>query len=57
VAVFEVLDYHTEATFPHLDRVFATFKQGVESYRNRAWEEALICFERALQALAGKPSI
>ncbi|MCK5185914.1 MAG: adenylate/guanylate cyclase domain-containing protein, partial [Deltaproteobacteria bacterium] len=49
VAVFEVLDYHTEETFPHLAEVLSVFEQGVKNYQNRAWGQALNCFERALE--------
>ena len=49
VAVFEVLDYHTEETFPRLAEVLSAFEQGVKNYQNRAWGQALSCFERALE--------
>ena len=41
VAVHEVLDYHTDETFPHLMDVVNDFRDGVASYRRGAWDAAI----------------
>jgi adenylate cyclase len=53
VAVHEVLDYHTDATFPHLMDVVNDFREGVSSYRRGAWDVAIDSFRRCLQAHPG----
>ncbi len=50
VAVHEVLDYHTDETFPNLMDVVNDFRDGVTSYRSGAWEPAIASFERCLRA-------
>jgi adenylate cyclase len=50
VAVHEVLDYHTDETFPHLMDVVNDFRDGVGSYRRGAWDAAIDSFRRCLQA-------
>jgi adenylate cyclase len=49
VSVFEVLDYHTDTTFPNLMEVVSYFKEGVSSYRNCKWDKAIQAFNQALQ--------
>jgi adenylate cyclase len=53
VAVHEVLDYHTDETFPHLMDVVNDFREGVTSYRRGAWDAAIDSFRRCLQAHPG----
>jgi adenylate cyclase len=50
VAVHEVLDYHTSATFPNLSDCLHTFRDGIEHYRQGAWDRAIVCFTEALAA-------
>ena len=50
VAVFEVLDYHTESTFPHMNIVLSAFEHGLAHYRRREWTEGAKSFATALQA-------
>jgi len=50
VAVHEVLDHHTEATFPNLMDVVNDFRAGIGSYRNGDWDRAIASFERVLRA-------
>lgn len=50
VAVHEVLDYHTDDTFPNLMDVVNDFREGVGSYRRGAWDAAIGSFRRCLQA-------
>lgn len=50
VAVHEVLDYHTDETFPHLMDVVNDFRDGIDSYRRGAWDAAIASFQRCLRA-------
>ena len=50
VAIHEVLDYHTDATFPHLMDVVNDFRDGIGSYRRGAWDAAIASFQRCLDA-------
>lgn len=52
-AIFEVLDYHTEETFPNLRKCLESFKDGLASYRRQHWEEAEAAFAEALRCNAG----
>ena len=49
VAVFELLDYHTDDSFPNLMDVLNHFKDGIEKYRKRRFEPAIDAFRRALE--------
>ena len=49
VAVYEVLDYHTEKTFPELMKVLNCFQHGMEQYRSAKWDEAIEAFKEALK--------
>ncbi len=58
VAVVEVLDFHTEETFPHIVEVLGLFKDGLSKYRARRWEDATRLFREALELNpADKPSV
>jgi adenylate cyclase len=48
VAVFEILDYHTDETFPQLMDVLNHFRDGLEKYRKRQFGPAIDAFRRAL---------
>ncbi len=48
VAIYEVLDYHTEQTFPHIVEVLTLFKNGLSKYRKRDWQQAITLFNDAL---------
>ena len=50
VAIFEVLDHHTEATFPNLMDVVNHFKDGLTKYRKGNWDPAINAFREALVA-------
>ncbi|MEM7221863.1 MAG: adenylate/guanylate cyclase domain-containing protein [Pseudomonadota bacterium] len=50
VAVFEVLDYHTETSFPAMEEVIQAYREGLRHYRRRAWKEGASFFAEALQA-------
>ena len=50
VALHEILDYHTEESFPGLDIVLAAFEKGLALYRRREWRAAAEHFAAALEA-------
>jgi len=57
VGVYEILDYHTEQTFPNVMEALGCFKAGIESYRDRKWDDAVAAFEEVLAIRAeDKPS-
>jgi adenylate cyclase len=47
VRVYEVLDYHTDETFPELMEVTGYFQDGRKAYRNGDWCRALKSFREA----------
>jgi adenylate cyclase len=53
VGVYEILDYHTDETFPHLMDALNQFKFGLEEYRARRFEKAVGAFTEVLK-LHGK---
>jgi adenylate cyclase len=48
VALIEVLDYHSEETFPNLMEVLNTFRYGLKCYRERRWADGVRAFRDAL---------
>lgn len=49
VAVYEVLDFHDEESFPHIVEVSGLFKDAMAKYRHRAWDDAIRLFGEALK--------
>jgi len=49
VGVYEVLDYHTDDTFPNLMDVVNYFNEGIAYYRKRNFKRSIKQFEAALQ--------
>jgi adenylate cyclase len=49
VGVYEVLDYHTEESYPNLMEVVNHFRDGLTLYRRREWEKAISRFNEALR--------
>jgi adenylate cyclase len=49
VRVFELLDYHTEKTFPNLVDVINYFNEAVQEYRSGNWNKAISRFEQVLK--------
>ena len=49
VGVYEVLDYHTDETFPNLMEVVNYFKEGIGHYQRGTWEKAMKSFGEALR--------
>ncbi|MGZ5051263.1 MAG: GAF domain-containing protein [Methylobacter sp.] len=48
VAIYEILDYHTEQSFPNIVEVVTLFKNGLSMYRRRQWQQAINLFNEAL---------
>jgi len=48
VAIFEVMDYHTDETYPHLTDALRQFRSGLADYRQARWNEALTAFQEVL---------
>ncbi|MBI2311245.1 MAG: GAF domain-containing protein [Betaproteobacteria bacterium] len=48
VSIYEVLDYHTEETFPNIMEVLQQFKGGLAKYRQGKWDDAMKAFREAL---------
>jgi len=49
VGVCEVLDYHTDESYPNLMDVVNHFRDGLTLYRRREWEKAISRFNEALR--------
>jgi adenylate cyclase len=49
VAIYEVLDYHTEDSFPNLMEVMLYFKDGLGHYRHGNWQQGVAAFSEALK--------
>src|SRR5262249_51050033 len=47
VAIYEVLDYHTDETFPNLLEAVNYFKGGLTYYRKGEWDKAIRTFGEA----------
>ena len=57
VPIFEVLEHHTQSSFPNLDVVLPAFKEGLVNYRKQSWDRAAKFFSEALSACPGdRPS-
>jgi adenylate cyclase len=48
VAVYEVLDYHTEQSFPNMLEAVNYFKGGLAYYRKGQWDKAIETFRGAM---------
>jgi len=48
VAIFEVVDYHTDETFPNMMGVLQAFQYGLKSYRDAQFDQAQKAFEEGL---------
>src|SRR5262249_3612817 len=49
VRIYEVLDWHTDETFPEMVEVLNQFRNGIELYRAGQWDKALRAFQEALR--------
>ncbi len=48
-AIYEVLDYHTDETFPNLMDAVNQFKSALSCYRKGSWDKAAEGFRKALE--------
>jgi adenylate cyclase len=53
VEIYEVLDHHSEASFPNLMDTVNYFSEGLRYYRAGTWSKAIRMFEKALSHHAG----
>ncbi len=53
IMLHEILDHHTEASFPRLDEALAAFAEGRRLYRQRQWRQGA---ERFTEALGCNPN-
>ncbi len=49
VEVYEVLDFHSEETFPNLMEVVNNFKSARQHYNNGSWDKAIALFNECLK--------
>ena len=49
VSIYEVLDYHSDETFPNLMEEVNYFMEGLKQYREIRWEKAIKAFNEALK--------
>ena len=47
VSIYEILDYHTEETFPNLMEAVNNFKNALSLYRSAKWDPAIAAFSEA----------
>ena len=50
VGVYEVLDYHTDETYPNLMDNVNYFNEAVKQYRKGEWDKAVVKFREAINA-------
>ena len=48
IAIHEIMDYHTDETYPALADALGEFRDGLEKYRRRSWVPATKHFSRVL---------
>lgn len=48
VAIYEVLDFHTEETFPNIIQALPRFQNGLTLYRQKRWQDAIGEFKEVL---------
>lgn len=53
VGLYEVLDYHTDESFPNMRETLNCFKDGVTNYRAQKWDMAAEAFADALSHNSG----
>ena len=49
VAVFEVLDYHTDLSFPNLADFLGYYRSGITLYRKQQWDRSIAAFQHCLK--------
>jgi adenylate cyclase len=48
VAIYEIMDFHTEKTYPQMIDALGLFKAGLVQYRQQKWADATAKFEQVL---------
>jgi len=48
VAIYELMDYHTEETYPNLADALGHFRIGLTKYRQKKWDDAKSNFQQVL---------
>ncbi|MDE2311418.1 MAG: GAF domain-containing protein [Betaproteobacteria bacterium] len=48
VAIYEILDYHTDETYPNLIDALGHFRNALTKYRQRKWQDAIHLLEEVL---------
>ena len=48
VLIHEVLDFHSDASFPEAMAVLNHYRDGLALYREQQWDQAIGCFQQAL---------
>ncbi len=48
VGIFEIVDYHTDESFPNIMEVLNSFRHGLKCYRERRWDDGIKAFQEAL---------
>ncbi|MBW2624567.1 MAG: adenylate/guanylate cyclase domain-containing protein, partial [Deltaproteobacteria bacterium] len=49
VTIYEILDYHTDETFPNMMEALNNFKYGLEQFRKTKWDQAIETFGEVLK--------
>ncbi len=49
VGVYEILDYHTETSFPNMTEALSKFRDAMEGYQAARWKEAKKAFDEVLK--------
>lgn len=52
VSIYEVLDYHTESSFPKMMEVLGFYQEGIRYYRAMDWDNAINQFRECLKLQA-----
>ena len=52
VAIYEILDFHTDASFPSMAEFLQIFRLGMDQYRGRRFKEAMSTFSDAMRLRA-----
>ncbi len=47
--IYELLEHHTEQTFPNGEKLLGYYADGLDHYRNREWKKAINSFSSALR--------
>ena len=48
VGIYELLDYHTDESFPNMIEALGIFRDGMECYQAGEWEKGMELFSKVL---------